>query len=139
MLEKQFKEISYWWWGGSTIWPETLSSVFYIPSEQYLKQSYICHYLNEMNIRLAFWKGEEKDKERKWERKRRRGHLSSMFDLIGKNIVRDKRKEPGLPTAFKQQIYGIFTCRDTLMALYHWHFLYGKYSKYKEKRNTYQH
>lgn len=48
--------------------------------------------------------------------------MSPMFDMIGKNIMRDTRKESGLPTAFKQQIYGIFSWYFTHVGTLSWHY-----------------
>lgn len=48
-----------------------------------------------------------------------------MFDMIGENIMRDKRKESGLPTALKQQINGIFSWYFTHVGTFSWHYTIG--------------
>lgn len=59
--------------------------------------------------RLAFWKGAEKDKEKEnKEEEKEEAICLPCLNVIGKNTMKDKRKEPGLPTAFKQHIYDIF-------------------------------
>ena len=61
-----------------------------------------------MKNRLAFWKGTEKDKEKgnkEGKKKRRRGHLSSMFGFDQKkNFFQNKGKAPELPTAVREEI-----------------------------------
>lgn len=59
-----------------------------------------------MKNRLAFWKGTEKDKEiKRGKKKRRRGHLSSMFGFDQKKIFfQNKGKAPELPTAVREEI-----------------------------------
>lgn len=80
-----------------------------------------------MNIRLAFWKGEEKDKEKenKEKEKGEEGIYLSCLNLTGKNVMRVKRKDPGLATAFKQQLYGSFSWYFTCVVILLGHYAIG--------------